>query len=520
MKKKTLRIITLALLVVMIFAAFSSVFASPTAKGDATMSLVKDEIASGTFGEQNYGSYRKEKVNFDAAKKIIDIKLTVTNNAPEPSSHEEEIPNDLPGEIVYLIDISNSMTVNEVTINGQTVSRKQAVVDAAKILTDKLFAQNKDLKVGVVGYATSTQQRDPDERGTLKDAKVFTESLVSTKEAANTAFDTAASTTMGATTDIQMGLRAAEGLFTNSTTAKKYIVLLTDGIPNVAEGVTPRTYPEGSGQQGFESAYDMDVFNPTKTEVKGLASKGINLVSILIHMTDTELPISTMTEGEMRTMYEAIGKDISQAGEKPTYLDVSKYIFGTTSSPIAGSVYYIPNDEDIYQYITEEVYDSLIGEPTKKTVVDVPEYVLEDIVLKDYFPANIVANFDKSELVAASKGTITSKIDTSDNSITWTIGDLKPGETATYTYRLTLKDTFDSSIIGKNLPTNEKITITYKENDKDGKPVEDTRCPVVILDVTPKKDIPQTGENTILYVGLAIIAVASIAVVSKVKSRK
>ena len=68
--------------------------------------------------------------------------------------------------------------------------------------------------------------------------------------------------------------------------------------------------------------------------------------------------------------------------------------------------------------------------------------------------------------------------DTTDNSITWTIGNLKPGESATYTYRLTLKDTFDSSIIGKNLPTNEKITITYKENDKDGKPVEDTRCPV------------------------------------------
>ena len=69
MKKKTLRIITLALLVVMIFAAFSSVFATPVAKGDATMTLVKDEIASGTFGEQDYGSYRKEKVNFDAAKK-------------------------------------------------------------------------------------------------------------------------------------------------------------------------------------------------------------------------------------------------------------------------------------------------------------------------------------------------------------------------------------------------------------------------------------------------------------------
>ncbi len=517
MKKKTLRIITIALLVVMIFATFSSVFASQVAKGDATMSLVKDEIASGTFGEQGYGSYRKEKVNFDAEKKLIDIKLTVTNNAPEPSSHEEEIPNDLPGEIVYLIDISNSMSVNEVTINGQTTTRKQAIIDAAKILTDKLFAQNKDLKVGVVGYATST---NTDERGTLKDATIFTESMVSTKEAVDSALDTASTTVMGSTTDVQMGIRAATSLFTDSTTAKKYIVLLTDGIPNVAEGVIPRTFPPESGQQGWQSAYDMDVFDPTKAEVKGLKTKGIDLISILIHMTENQLPISTMTRGELETMYEVIGKDISEAGDRPTFLDVSKYIFGTETKPTTGTVYYIPTDEEIYDYITEEVYDSMVGEPTKKTVIDVPEYELTDIVLKDYFPANIVANFDKAELIAASKGTITSAIDTTDNSITWTIGNLKPGESATYTYRLTLKDTFDSSIIGKNLPTNEKITITYKENDKPGEPVEDTRCPVVMLDVIPKKVIPQTGENTILFVGLALVATASIAVVSKVKSRK
>ena len=41
-----------------------------------------------------------------------------------------------------------------------------------------------------------------------------------------------------------------------------------------------------------------------------------------------------------------------------------------------------------------------------------------------------------------------------------------------------------------------------------------------MLDVIPKNVIPQTGENTILFVGLALVATASIAVVSKVKSRK
>ncbi len=515
--KKTLRIITLIVLVVMIFSAFSVAFASPVAKAEATMSLVKEEIASGTFGENNYGAYRKEKVNFDAAKKLIDIKLTVTNNAPEPKSHEEEIPADVPGEIVYLIDISRSMSVNEVTINGQTTTRKAAVLNAAKILTDKLFAQNKDLKVGVVGYSTTTQVLNPDKRGTLDDAVIFTENLVTTKDAVNSVFDTVATTVKGDTTDIQMGLRAAQSLFTDSTTAKKYIVLLTDGIPNVAEGIIPTVKSDGTG---FESAYDMDVFNPTKNEVKGLKSKGINLVSILINMLDIELPISTMTPAEMQTMYEAIGRNISEAGEKPTYLDVSKFIFGTESKPTTGTVYYIPTDNDIYKYITESVYDSLIGDPIKKTVIDVPEYNLTDIVLKDYFPANIVANFDKAELIEASKGTVSAKIDASDNSITWTIGDLKPQETATYTYRLTLKDKFDSSIIGKNLPTNEKITITYEENDKPGTPVEDTRCPVVILDVTPKKVIPQTGENTLAFVGIALLVISTIGTVSYIKSRR
>jgi len=538
MKKKTMRIISLALILIIALSALTTVFASAVASGDATMVLVSEEIASGTFGEKNYGSYEKKKVDFDSTNKTIDIQLTVKNNAPKPGTHEEQVTEtgtkietvtvektrtetvtntkEIPGEVVFLIDISNSMSSNTVTLSdGTTSTRKQLVVSAARKLTEELFDLNKDIKMGVVEYSTTTQISNPDNRGTSDDAVIVTKTLTNSETEINTALDTVLDTVRGTTTDIQMGLRAAASLFSSDTSSKKYLILLTDGIPNVAEGVVPTTDTENGG---WKSAYDYDVFDPTKEELLATAKAGINPVSVLINMTDDELPISTISP-------------------KPTYKEVAQYIFGTEAKPTAGSVYYI-DDDNITKTITDTIYEDLKPETTTTEVevpytetqeVEVPTtttktvtvnddpYVLEDIVLKDYFPDNIVKNFKYAELVSASKGTITAKIDTSDNSITWTIGDLQPQESATFTYRLKLNDSFDSSIVGINLPTNEKITIDYKENKKQADTVTDKRGPVVALDVPATKKIPQTGDlssPTVDKIAKIFIIVGTIMVVS------
>ena len=117
------------------------------------------------------------------------------------------------------------------------------------------------------------------------------------------------------------------------------------------------------------------------------------------------------------------------------------------------------------------------------------------------------------------KGEVSAEVNKQDNSITWTISKLDYGETATFTYRLKLKDSFDGDIIAKNLKTNKNVTINYKENGKDGEPKENDKCPVVILDVLPSNPIPKTGTNTFIISTLTISGVV-IAIVSIIKFKK
>lgn len=221
-------------------------------------------------------------------------------------------------------------------------------------------------------------------------------------------------------------------------------------------------------------------------------------MSVLINMSDDEIQMSTMDP-------------------KPTYKEVATDIFGTQMNPTAGPIYYV-SDSDIADTITNSIFSSLTEE-IEVTDTDGEEYSLTDIVIKDYFPDYIINNFDFAYLTKPEKGEVSAEVDKQDNSITWTISKLDYGETATFTYRLKLKDSFDGDIIAKNLKTNKNVTINYKENGKDGEPKENDKCPVVILDVLPSNPIPKTGTNTFVIATLAISGVV-IAIVSIIKFKK
>ena len=243
---------------------------------------------------------------------------------------------------------------------------------------------------------------------------------------------------------------------------EKYIITLTDAIPNTARGVTMDTYSDAT-------------IVPTRNKVLELRDNGVNLISMLIEMSNEEIAISTETP-------------------KPTYREVAERIFGTSLNPTAGSVYYV-SDNEVEDTITNQIYDNLVQE----------SYELTNIVIKDYFPQNIVDNFDYAQLTDSNIGEVTAEVNTEDNSITWTIPSLGPGEVATFSYRLSLKNQFSSDIIGINLPTNENVEITYDENGTPGE-AENDDAPIIALDVLPKGQIPQTG----IYTGLAIIGTLAI----------
>ena len=269
---------------------------------------------------------------------------------------------------------------------------------------------------------------------------------------------------MGPRTNVEVGLDAAYSLLEKSTNAdaEKYIITLTDAIPNTARGVTMDTYSDAT-------------IVPTKNKILELNEKGVNLISMLISMSNEEI-------------------EASKEEPKPTYRQVAERIFGTSVDPTAGSVYYV-SDNDVEDTVANQIYDNLIQE----------SYTLENIVIKDYFPQNIIDNFEYAELTNASMGNVTAEVNPDDNSITWTIPSLKAGEEATFSYRLSLKDQFNTEIVGINLPTNENVEITYDENGTPGS-AENDDSPVVALDVLPKDPIPQTG----IYTGLAIIGAVAI----------
>lgn len=475
MKKYLSLILTIFMLVLL----STSVLAAETAKADATMTLVENNVCNITFGK--YGEFEKKLIKCETNDKTIDIGLTVKNN-------QEALLNKA-GEVVLLIDSSNSMSTRQVTIGDKTTTRKQLVLDSASQLVDKLLSSNSDIKIGVVEFATST---DVSKEGTEDDAKAITPALTNQKSDIVSALNTISSDVMGSRTNIDIGLKTANKLLETSTDsdANKYIVVLTDAVPNTAEGVKVDLYTEASA-------------DPTKATLTSLKESGINVISMLIDIQDEEIKITGRPE-------DATFK---------TYKDVAQYVFGTPLSPTSGSVYYV-NDSDVLDTVTNKIYSEL---------VPVNEYVLTDIVIKDYFPQNIIDNFDFSYLTQPEIGTVSAEVDKTDNSITWTISNLAPGETANFSYRLSLKDTFSSEILDVNLPTNENVTIDYKENQVPGDQKQNKKCPVVKLEVEkqpvdntiiPDKEMPKTGSNTAIISGSLITLSIIIGAISFVAYKR
>ena len=230
------------------------------------------------------------------------------------------------------------------------------------------------------------------------------------------------------------------------------MIVLTDGVPNIALGYNNPYYSD-------------DVINTTKATLQKLDSDGIQMITMLTGITNESYVPSGVTK---------------------SYGEIINEIFGTEESPTVGKFYYVTDDQ-VEETITNDIYNSLL--PVSQSY--------KDIVIKDYFPKEIIDNFEFAYVSNANIGTISAEVDTTDNSITWTIPELKVGETATVQYTLKLKENYDSSIVNKLLDTNEKVDITY--TDFNGEEQDDTSDVTPVLKLTePPAILPHAGSTTIL----------------------
>ena len=405
------------------------------------MTVIDEPILTLEIGANS--SFTKQLVAKDLNNKTVTLQLQVTN---------EETSLQPTGEIMLVID--NSYSMKDVVDETTSTTREDLVIDSANTLVNMILSDNDNLQIGVVSFSTST---DVSLEGTLSDANLVSE-LSSDIDTLTSAISNIEYT--GDRTDLQAGLRLASQYFSEEDN-NKYIIVLTDGVPNVALDYD-------------NSYYSDDAIEKTKTELESLESAGYEVIIMLAGFTNEDGTPATRTDGM-------------------TYAEIIEEIFGTEENPTAGTFYYI-QDSEIEETITNDIYNDLL--PIAQ--------VITDIVITDYFPQYIIDNFDFAYVSAPNIGTISSEVDTETNSITWTISELQPGETATVQYTLTLKEDFDSEIVGEILDTNENVTLSYI--DFYGKESEESSDITPTLKLTePASTLPAAGTTVIIAAFVIVI---------------
>ena len=406
-----------------------------------TMTVVEEPVCTIEIGENS--SFEKRLIEKNLNNKEVTLQLQVTN---------EETSIQPSGEIMLVIDNSMSMKENI----EETTTREDLVIESANTLVNTILEGNDNLQVGVVSFSTNA---DVSLEGTINDANLVSD-LSSDPQALTSAISNIQYT--GPRTDLEAGLSLASQYFTEEDN-NKYMIVLTDGIPNVALDYDGMYYSD-------------DVINKTKAQLQALDTAGYNVITMLTGITEADDIPATRPDDK-------------------TYGDIIEEIFGTETAPTVGKFYYV-QDSEIEQTITNDIYNDLLP----------IEQVLTDIVITDYFPQEIIDNFEFAYVSKPNVGTISTDVNTENNSITWTISELQPGETATVQYTLSLKEDFDSSIVGKILDTNERVDISY--TNLNGEPVEDTSDVTPKLRLTePPVKLPAAGTPIMIALFVVVVGV-------------
>ena len=436
--KKVKILFTLFLLITLVTTISSAAYA------DVTMSVVAEPTATINYGTNSI--VERNVISKDLNNKEITLQLKVTNNeqASKPT-----------GEVMLVIDNSKSMLEKVDSTN----SREDLVISSAKTLITNLLKDNTKLKIGVVSFSTNS---DVSKEGTVKDATLVSD-LSNDANALTTAISNIEYT--GPRTDLQAGINLAKQKFTDDTDkAHKYMIVLSDGVPNVALNYDKNYYSD-------------DVITKTKTELQSLSNLADNVYIMLTGITQ--------------------GNAVATPSTK-TYDQIIESIFGTEKQPTIGKFYYI-DDSKITETINN-IYKALL--PVSKSFTN--------INVKDYFTDEIVKSFDFSIVKKPNIGTITDKIDTTTNSILWTIPELKSGETAIVQYKLKLKTNYDSNIINKVLNTNSKLDVTYTDSDNKTDTKSTNITPKVKLTENLPTVLPKAG-STIFFSFMGIVLVIAVA---------
>ena len=208
------KILSIFCIFTFLFSLCSFSFAATVSASKTTMSVVDKSICE--INLKDMGKFTKELTDFDANKKEATITLTLKN-----IMEQENITK--PIEMFLILDNSHSMTS---TYEGK--EKRQYVAETASSFVNALFDHYENAKIGIVSFSSVDLNST---LGTENDAKLLL-NLSDSKDAVQNTI-TNYTTTEGPFTNIEAGLSIAEKNFTSNTDSQKYIVLISDGVPNL-----------------------------------------------------------------------------------------------------------------------------------------------------------------------------------------------------------------------------------------------------------------------------------------------
>lgn len=449
------------------------------------------KMASETkYLENDQGFISKTIVDSDKNTGEVTIELKLSNTKKET----EEVGYDST-EVIFVID--NSFSMEEIVSDNKT--RRDVVISSAKEFASSLFKDVNNLKIGLVYYYGWDSEDEGETAvqsyGTLDTAKVLS-NLTDNEDTIQNALETLSTSQYNYGTNTDAGLKKAKSMFSSSETSQKFIILLSDGVPNHAVGVSI-----GTGGLFGPSAKEQlaDVIKETKKTIQSMKNSNINLITILTGLGDL-------------------------SDEDNTTLQT---VFGTIENPTEGLLYNI-NDTDIEKIIKEQIYTE---------VLEKVQNPMNAIKIVDYFPEDITENFEFSYVGNANLGTVSEKIDAEKRTIEWNVETLKGNEVAKLKYKLKMKDMQNTALLNKVISTNEKVVLTYQDIEDKDYTVTLTTSPSIKLsevkEVTPpakneeKKDnttapgnLPQTGFKTTIIASLIVISIIAICTYTKSKNYK
>lgn len=398
--------------------------------------------------DQGYISKTVVDSNSDTGEVTIELKLSNTKKETEQITYDST-------ELIFVVD--NSVSMEEKVTDTET--RRDVVISSAKDFTSKLFKDVNNLKVGLVYYYGFDLEEDGETNkqsyGTLDTAKLLT-NLTSDENEIQEALTSLTTMNYNSGTNTDAGLQKAKSMFSSSKTVQKFIILLSDGVPNHAVGVS---IASGGLLGPTASERQSSVNSKTKSTMQSISNSNINLISILAGLKD-------LTEEE-RNVFEIV--------------------FGTIDNPTSGLLYNIA-DADISTIIKDKIYAE---------VLDKIQNPLNTIKIVDYFPDDIMKNFEFSYVGNPSIGTASEKIDKENKTITWEIDSLKGGGVATLKYKLKIKDMKNAELLNKTISTNNKVVLTYKDIESKNFTITLSSSPQIQLAEVKEEIIDNNEDNTI-----------------------